>query len=122
MVEGGNTVWKMRAVEQRSLPSYACFWSGEVVLFRRHLCTYPSILPILALSLSEGAALLVMQEPTVNQSEGGSFGSVWMNSRNLTAPLRNATSFTGELDVALSARDSANEREKIELRGEREGR
>ena len=43
-----------------------------------------------------------------------------MNSRNLTAPLRNATSFTGELDVALSARDSANEREKIELRGERE--
>ena len=42
----------------------------------------------------------------------------WMNSRNLSAPCRVATSFTGELDVALSARDSANEREKIE---EREG-
>ena len=62
-----------------------------------------------------------MQEPTVNQSEGGSFGRVRMNSRNLTGLLRNATSFTGELDVALSARDSANEREKIELRREREG-
>ena len=78
--------------------------------------SFPSLL-----SLSAGAALLVMQEPTVNQSERGS-PLEWMNSRNLSAPCRIATSFTGELDVALSARDSANEREKIELRGEREGR
>ena len=78
--------------------------------------SFPSLL-----SLSVGAALLLMPEPTVNQSEGGS-PLEWMNSRNLSSPCRIATSFSGELDVALSARDSANEREKIELRGEREGR
>ena len=82
---------------------------------------HPSFPSLLSLSLSAGAALLVMPEPTVNQSERGS-PLDWMNSRNLSAPCRIATSFSGELDVALSARDSANEREKIELRGEREGR